>query len=241
MNHRLEEFTECMQNVMPDWPLDIVSQVDTDWTHTSVRQVGELADSLAQTHPEAGRHYWAFRTWSLLVWQPVYLTLAGIHLNGMGIRPECISQQTSPCTVWGCRIADHVPFEDGEDELLNIAAGSLHDGVARLFNTCIETIDLHPKAAGRLLADYVTSATLRIGDLRADWSADDTVAWGERWLDALGLHDAGGFLRYGRVGDESLAIERKVCCLVYKCHDGTLCDTCPKIPLADRFARLARR
>lgn len=225
---------------MPAWPLDIVPQIDTAWMHTPAGQVASLAESLAEAYPEAGRHYWAFRTWGLLVWQPIYLALAGIHINGMGIRPECISQQASACMVWGCMIADHAPFEGTENDLLDTTAAPLRDGVNRLLDTCARVIDLHPKAAGRLLADYVTGATLRIKTLRPDWSTGQTVAWGERWLESLGLQGAAGFLRYyDSAGEEHLAMERKICCLIYKRHDGFLCETCPKIPLAERLARLS--
>ncbi|NYT57896.1 siderophore ferric iron reductase [Alcaligenaceae bacterium] len=242
MNPLLENFTESMQGVMLGGPLDIVQSIDTAWAHAPATQVAWLAGSLANAYPEAGRHYWAFRTWGLLVWQPVYLTLAGIHLKGLGIRPECISQQVSPCMVGGCRIADHAPIEDDENELLDITAAALRNGVSRLFSTCRETIALHPKAADRLLADYVMGAILHIKDLRPDWSTDETMSWGRRWLDALGLRGAGGLLRYrDHAGGEHLAMDRKVCCLVYKRHDGSLCDTCPKIPLVDRLAGLARQ
>ncbi|MGB6104435.1 MAG: siderophore ferric iron reductase [Pusillimonas sp.] len=224
---------------MPGWPLDIVSQVDTPWAQTSAQQVGWLAGSLADAYPEAGRHYWAFRTWGLLVWQPVYLTLAGIHLSHTSIRMECISQRATACMVWGCRIADHAPFEGDEDELFNMAATPLRDAAGALLDTCATTIGLHRKAAGRLQADYVTAAVLRIMALRPDWSIDDAVAWGGRWLESLGLRGAGGFLRYrDNAGAEHLAMERKICCLVYKRHDGFLCDTCPRIPLPDRLERL---
>lgn len=242
MNPRLEHYTESVREVMPGWPLEVVPQIDTAWAHTPSSQVAWLADTLAHAYPEAGRHYWTFRTWGLLVWQPVYLALAGIHLKRLAIRPECISQQASSCMVWGCQIADHIPFEGNEHELLDITAATLRDGVTSLYSTCTATMDLHPKAASRLLADYVTGATLRIKDLRPDWSVDLAVDWGERWLQALGLQGAGGFLRFDdHAGKAQLAIERKVCCLVYKRNDGILCDTCPKIPLADRLAKLARR
>src|SRR3546814_17184604 len=83
--------------------------------------------------------------------------------------------------------------------------------------------------------------SLRIMTLRPDWSTEDAAAWGERWLESLGLQGAAGFLRYcDGAGEEHLAMERKICCLVYKRHDGFLCETCPKIPLDERLARLSR-
>src|SRR3546814_2659820 len=143
MNRRLENFAGSVQAFMPAWPLDIVPQIDTAWAHTPAQQVAWLAESLADAYPEAGRHYWAFRTWGLLVWQPVYLTLAGVHLGRAGIRPECISQSAVDCMVWGCRIADHDPLEGNEAELLNAAASSLRDGMNMLLRSCTSTIDLH--------------------------------------------------------------------------------------------------
>lgn len=240
MNTLLENFVESVQGVMPGSPLDIVSGIDTAWSHTPSAQVTWLADSLARGYPEAGRHYWAFRTWGLLVWQPVYLTLAGMHLKRLGISPECISQQVSHCMVWGCRIADHTPIEEDEITLLDITAPRLRACMSTLFQTCNGVLALHPKAADRLFADYVMGALLRIKELRQDWSAAHTVDWAERWLTALDLNGAGGLLRYKHdAGHDQLALDRKVCCLVYKCHDGALCDTCPKIPLAERLAGLA--
>lgn len=238
MNPRLENFAGRAPLLLPGWPLDIVSHIHTPWACAPVEQVAQLAESLAQAHPEAGRHYWAFRTWGLLVWQPVYLALAGVHLHRIGIRTDCISQKAQPCMVWGSQIADHAPFEADEAELLPETAAPLREAVRQLLETCVGALDLHPKAAGRLLADCVTAATLGIMPLRPDWSTDQAVAWGECWLDALGLRDAAGFLRRSDPdGGEHLLMERKVCCLVYKRHDGALCGTCPRIPLADRLAR----
>lgn len=242
MNQCLEKLADGARSILPGWPVEVVHQAERNWMQTPEQEVAQLAATLAGAYPEAGRHYWAFRTWCLLVWQPVYLTVAGVHLAQAGIRQECIGQRAGACTVWGCRIVDHVPFAGGEVELLETAAPPLRAAADRLWATCARAMGLHPKAAGRLLADYVTSAIVKIAVLRPDWSNDDAVAWGERWLRGLHLAGAGGFLRYrDSDGGERLAIERKICCLVYRMRDGCLCDTCPRLPPAERLALLSAR
>lgn len=237
MNPSLEKLARDAQSLMPGWPLEVVPHIETGWARTPMPDVAGLAASLAEAHPEAGRHYWAFRTWGLLVWQPVYLTLAGVHLERACIRSECLAQRMLPCMVWGCRIADHAPFTGTEDDLLEVGAAQLRNHADVLLETCSGVTSLHPKAAGRLMADCVTAAMLRIMSLRPGWSPDEAAAWGERWLKALHLDGAGGFLKVRDAeGGEHLAMDRKVCCLVYKTQGGELCDTCPRIPLQDRIA-----
>lgn len=227
--------------MLPGWPLAIAPRIDSGWSRISEAEVRQLAADLARTYPEAGRHYWAFRTWGLLVWQPVYLTMAGVHLAGTVPHQDCIGQRAGDCMVWGSVIADHTPIAGRNDRLLQAAAGPLRQCLAAVLDTCCSVVELHPKAAGRLVADCVTSATLRIMSRRPDWCAQTAADWGECWLHALGLDGAGGFLRYqDDGGGDHLAMERKVCCLVYKRRDGELCDTCPRIPLQERLAQLRR-
>ncbi|TRO13738.1 hypothetical protein EQ826_22625 [Ectopseudomonas mendocina] len=35
-------------------------------------RIATLHDYWQQAHPEAGRHYWSTRCWTLLIWQPIY-------------------------------------------------------------------------------------------------------------------------------------------------------------------------
>jgi len=241
MNPQMSQLAHQASAMIPDWPIQIVPAIETPWMDVGPDAVSALANELKYTYPTAGRHYHAFRTFTLLMWQPVFLTMAATHLAGLYLRQSCIAHQARSCMGWGCEIADHPAPQGREKILFRDAAHDLDAGLKAATGICIETLRIHPKAAARLLGDCVTGATLAIQRRRPDWSYGQASEWGRRWLDALQLKDAAGFFTFqDNDGRRHLAMERKVCCLSFKTGQGALCDTCPRIPVQEQIVRLQR-
>jgi hypothetical protein len=61
----------------------------------------------------------------------------------------------------------------------------------------------------------------------------------DAWLDACGMQGASGLLAVQLTdGGTRLGLQRKACCQHFRRADGELCDSCPKLPLAERTRRL---
>ncbi len=59
------------------------------------------------------------------------------------------------------------------------------------------------------------------------------------WLAACAMSGASGLLAVPLAeGGTRLGLQRKACCQHFRRADGELCDSCPKLPLAERERRL---
>lgn len=188
--------------------------------------------------PEAGPHYWNTRTWTLLIWQPIYLSLLGVHLAG---RVPCLNdmgQSVCDGVVSGFCLPEHCPRQASQDALIDFAAGQLQQLVARQLQEYNAVAAMHQKMARRLEADYVLAALLLIQRQQA-LSNVQLHQLERRWLEALDLQGDSTLIDV-RLDDgrERLALGRKVCCQHFRRADGQLCSTCPKLKQEERLARL---
>lgn len=203
--------------------------------------VGTLLSSLRQRHPEAGPHYWGSRAWSLVIWQPVYLAALSVHLAHRLPAVEQIAQQGQPCLVSGFTLASGQLLADRPERLVPVAAGALARLAGRLLPLVQRRVPLHPKMAGRLLADCVLAALLLVQ--RCDPRLDNRQlsALAPAWLHGLGVPDGSSLQPFETPGmPVRLVLQRKVCCQNFRCRDGELCSTCPKLSREERQARLSR-
>ncbi len=210
------------------------------WCDARPEDIAPLYQHLAASFPEAGAHYWALRCWGLHIWQPIYLAVIGTHLCQCSPGLSLVSQRVECGAIRGFRIAPHAPTPGSEASGMAVCAAQLAAGCASLLSRWSEIGPLPAKSARRLLADCVLGALLAVRRQRADWSHAWTQTIGGQWLDALGLAGESGYLAYqDRAGSACLALSRKVCCLHYRRRDGDMCDTCPRLRVQERQARLA--
>jgi len=200
-----------------------------------------LADLLGHwqaAHPEAGRHYWAARCWTLLVWQPIYLQVMAVQLDDQSPELEGIAQGMQQGFVAGFCLPDHQLLRADAQHLLRHAGQQIRQFCAQAHAACGALLGLHPKLAQRLAADCVMAALLHTqrtdgcGNLQLCRRAD-------AWLDACAMRGASGLLAVQlEDGGSRLGLQRKACCQHFRRADGELCDSCPKLPLAERTRRL---
>lgn len=189
-------------------------------------------------HPKAGRHYWAARCWTLLVWQPIYLQVLAVQLDGQSPELEGIAQGMQQGFVAGFCLPAHQPLHADAQRLLRHAGQQIRQFCEQTHAACGALLGLHPKLAQRLAADCVMAALLHTqrtdgyGNLLLCRRAD-------AWLDACGMQGASGLLAVQLTdGGTRLGLQRKACCQHFRRADGELCDSCPKLPLAERTRRL---
>ncbi|TBU90894.1 siderophore ferric iron reductase [Phytopseudomonas dryadis] len=190
--------------------------------------------------PEAGVHYWTARTWTLLIWQPIYLSLLGVHLAGRLPSLQGMGQSVCEGVVSGFCLPEHAPRRAHEDALIGLAAEQLRQLLERQLLEFDAVVAIHHKLARRLQADYVLAALLLIQRQRALDNAR-LHELEQRWLTALGLQGGSSLIEV-RLDDgrARLALGRKVCCQHFRRADGQLCSTCPKLKQDERMTRLRR-
>ncbi|MBL0729241.1 siderophore ferric iron reductase [Piscinibacter sp. HJYY11] len=192
----------------------------------------------AAAHPEAGAHYAALRGWGLLVWQPAYLAVFGAHLADGQVDLERLSLEMHAGDVGGYAVAAHALRPGDEAQRLHDGARQLLAGTARLLPAWQALAPLQAKAARRTLADCVLAALLA-ACRSTRRPAHETLAWGDQWLAALGLHGEHSYFVYrDAAGAVALAPERKVCCLHFRRRGAERCSTCPRLAQHERVRRL---
>lgn len=193
----------------------------------------------ANAYPEAGRAYWASRCWGVLIWQPVYLSVIGVHAAGASLSLARIAQPIDRGWTREVRMPDHAPEQCAGVALITHAATEIAACSRQMRDDLMPVIRLNPAMVNGTLADVVLAALLAARKARPDWSDTHVQALGERWLDALALDGHGGYFAFERPdGSCALALDRKTCCYHYRRGDGELCSTCPRLAKQERIVRL---
>ncbi|GGK04573.1 siderophore ferric iron reductase [Pseudomonas matsuisoli] len=200
--------------------------------------IAALHEHWRLAHPEAGPHYWSTRSWTLLIWQPIYLCLLGVHLAQ---RAPCLAQMGQSVNegfVSGFCLPEHCPRQAAPQRLIELAAEQLREQLAHQLVEFQGVVGIKAKMANRLAADYVLAALLFI-QRQQGFCNGRAHALECQWLDALSLQDESSLIDvHLDDGRERLALGRKVCCQHFRRADGALCSTCPKIREAERIERL---
>jgi siderophore ferric iron reductase len=191
------------------------------------------------TYPEAGRPYWSSRCWGILIWQPLYLSVIGVHASRAGLSLERIAQPIVLGWTSEVRVPDHATAQGDTPALIAHAAREISACCAQMYDELMPVIRLNPATARSTQADIVLAALLAVRKARPEWSDAQVQALGRQWLAALGLERCGGFFQFARSdGSCALALERQTCCYHFRRRDGELCRTCPRLSMHERIVRL---
>lgn len=197
-----------------------------------------LCDHWARAYPEAGAHYRALRCWGLAIWQPIYLCVIAVHLDGAAPRLAALAQPVKTGFPSGFHLPVHVPVNGAFAARMDAAVVELRAFCGATRRALKPMVALHERAADRLQAECVLGALMAVRP-HTSLSDADVTAMGEAWLASLGIAGGCGFFAYrARDGTPTLALDRKVCCHHFRRSDGEKCSTCPKLSLDARIARL---
>lgn len=197
-----------------------------------------LRDHWAQAYPEAGALYLALRCLGLAIWQPIYLCVIAVHLEGAVPQLAGLAQPVKTGFPGGFHLPVHAPVDGSFVERMEAAAAEMQAFCNAVRRALKPLVVLHDRAADRLQAECVLGALMAVR-AHTSLSAADVIAMGEAWLASLGIAGGCGFFAYrARDGTPALALERKVCCHHFRRRDGEKCSTCPKRSLDARIACL---
>lgn len=193
----------------------------------------------SSTYPEAGRPYWAARCWGILIWQPLYLSVIGVHASRASVSLERIVQPVANGWTSEVRFADHAPVQGDTAALIAHAAREIRACCAQMHDELLPVICMNPAVVRGTQADVVLAALLAARKARPEWCDAHVQCLGEQWLAALGLQGHGGYFPFTRTdGACALALDRRTCCYHYRRRDGELCSTCPRVAKHERIVRL---
>lgn len=207
----------------------------------NLKTVTELYQHGQQQHPEAGRAYWAARCWTLLIWQPIYLTLAAVHGCRQLPDLQSMNQHTRNGIVAGFSLSKTRVQTKRDDKLIAAAAQDLKHLCEALQTECQNCFQLHSRLATRLAADTLLSGLIMLPTINPQLKNNDILRLTEAWLHSLQWHGQSELMTVSiNSNQQKLALNRKTCCFNYCCADGALCATCPKQSLAERQQRIAQ-
>lgn len=193
----------------------------------------------SRTYPEAGRLYWSSRCWGILIWQPVYLSVIGVHASSVSLSLMDIAQPIADGWTREVHIRDHEPAQGDTHALIAHAAREIVSCCEQMHDELMPVIRLNPASARGTQADVVLAALLAARRARPEWSDALVEGHGRQWLAALGLDGHSGYFPFSRTdGSSALALERRTCCYHYRRRDGELCSTCPRLEKHERIVRL---
>jgi siderophore ferric iron reductase len=195
----------------------------------------------SKAYPEAGRPYWSSRCWGILIWQPLYLSVIGVHVSQAALSLERLLQPVEGGWTSEVRLPDHAPMQGDTAVLIARAARDIAACCAQMHDELMPVIRLNPAAARSTQADVVLAALLAASKARPEWSDAQVETLSRQWLAALGLEGCGGLFSFARSdGSRALALERQTCCYHYRRRDGEPCSTCPRLAKQERIVRLNR-
>ena len=163
-----------------------------DWlfsNHNNQELLQDIYAKLQLSHPEAGHAYWLNRTWTLLIWQPVYVSFISIYgIHALPSMSTMAQQWRGDANfVAGFTLQD-APMHDGSpEELIKIAARELLPLFERYRSQLDENVRIRPGFTQHLLADLLVMALLRLQDLHKDLPQEYIPQHAKRWLEAFGL------------------------------------------------------
>lgn len=191
-----------------------------------------------QTYPAAPAAFWLARSWDLLCWQPIYLTLV-LARDFQGIDDLQGLWFAAPPQEWGFGLSQPVKLPRipisclqrsgpvGPDAAL---VGWLKESIYLLYSQASQVFGIRASLAQRLAADNLATALLRQyhqsrQGCSPDFDPGPTVNQAlQSWLRAL---DWPGQISLVATPEGDLALRRQSCCLEYRLHGAAKCASCP--------------
>jgi siderophore ferric iron reductase len=242
-NNDLSNLLDLASQALPGLNGRIGEPGKNDITHGENNRplLRELVQHWQNTYLEAGPHYWASRCWTLLIWQPIYLSVFGVHLAAHAPSLSSFSQPVSNGFVSGFCLQDHQPQAASQDRLMRRSAAEMKAVCEHFFIELNDVLRINIKVAARLQADCLLAALIHVQSRRPQMRNAAVIDLGQRWLLAAGLEDASALLcvRLDN-GEERLALNRKICCQHFRRRDGEYCSTCPKLKMEARITRIRK-
>lgn len=200
-----------------------------------------LVSGVSARHPEAGAFFWSVRSWGLLEWQASALTVLGVHQLGIAAPVDRVALSVGDGGAYCHALPEAEAMRGCEADLIALAGARLRARADGLLDDLSAVIAVKRTLALRLLADRVLDFVARMTAERSCSTPEMTMARGARWLAAMGLEGASGYVPVS-LGDGRVrpALDRRSCCLDYRIADGACCASCPRLSIPERLERMRR-
>jgi len=209
----------------------------------------QLLSHWSQAQPIAGPDYWATRVWTLIVWQPIYLSICAAHIGGHFVNVKSVSQCVQGSVVMGYGLNTQAFAAVGKNsqsplQLLASIAAPLRELVDHLYGELNGLIKLNKANAYGLVADCVMHALLALMDANPKWQQPQIISLAENWCEQLGLINRKGLPMSQLVAvkldnqQSVLTLERKACCKHYLVDPRDPCSNCSRLSWQQRLQRL---
>ncbi|MDB1125705.1 siderophore ferric iron reductase [Vibrio algarum] len=200
--------------------------------------IGEMSDlavikqlyrAIQSDHPEAGPAYWLTRTWDMLCWQPIYISMIAIY--GMKVLPsfEGFSQKKHGAYVMGFQFQTIKFTTDAETErLIEFAGAQLTKLFSHYRMLLASWLRCRPGFVSQIFADALLANIIKMKEVCPELEAIKVIQHSKWWLSSCGL-PLGNLRSFATNNDGAVLFKRRSCCLVYKTEGGERCANCPRI------------
>lgn len=229
----LDKYTQFFQTALSITPLLKGSLDTSEITHFNPQQncqvaIKDLYEYWQQQHPEAGPSYWLTRSWTMLIWQPLYLAFVGTY--GTQTMPK-LSAVKQSCgdngIVTGYVLPEQPLFEGDLAELIAYSGQELQLLFTELYSQFAQQYRLRPGFVAHLLADSVLINLVSFQSLQTGL---DVYRQAQLWFFALGIPNKYLSALYQPLGEGGQwAVRRISCCMRYRRDDAELCSNCPRL------------
>ncbi|MFN4237826.1 MAG: siderophore ferric iron reductase [Vogesella sp.] len=194
-----------------------------------------------QQQAEAGPHYWAARSWSMLIWQPAYLSVLAVHTGHAALQLHGLQQDVHNGTTAGFSLPMHQPATGDEPQLIALAAAQL---------LAYQQQHLPLLQAGQAYSGYLAScmtvdcvlSALQMAAQDAGWCPLRQQQLAASWLQALQLTRHGNLMQVAVApGQCRTALARKGCCQHFRLSGAEACCDCPRWPMPERLQRIRQQ
>ncbi|WP_417553245.1 (2Fe-2S)-binding protein [Marinomonas fungiae] len=209
--------------------------------------IAQLAYAIEQGAPEAGMPFWRLRTWGMLIWQPVSLTLlSAYHLNISLDSLDRIALQQQHNYAIGFQLPKDGAFSHhtSTDKAIQTVAPILKQLCERYAQVLNEQTQARLPLLMAVLADtlFVTLERLAYQEI-VTLSVPNKAEWvyqqGQKWCQLMGLNVPKTAERLRSVTINGERFQRKTCCLIYRCHGKSECSNCPHLLAKQKRSNLA--
>ena len=178
--------------------------------------------------PEAGSAYWLTRTWDLLCWQPLALSLIAIHELKALPDVQHVHQWVHTPLISGFYF-ESAQFEQGSVPILIQKAGQQLQILFEAYRSEMDQwVRIRPGFTRHLWADNLLNGLLLLQKTQLDFGSEQWMEYAKLWLDACQLPQK--YLDNLTLVSQrnELQLTRTSCCLVYKCAGREMCADCPR-------------
>jgi len=208
-----------------------------------------LLSHWSQAQPIAGPDYWATRVWTLIIWQPIYISVCAAHIGGHFVNVKSVSQCVQDGVVMGYGLDSQAfaameKISQSPRQLLAAIAAPLKELIEQLYGELNGLIKLNKANAYGLVADCMMHALLALMDANPKWQQPHIISLAENWCEQLGLINRKGQAMSQLVAvkldnqQSVLTLDRKACCKHYLVDPDDLCSSCSRLSWQQRLQKL---